>query len=122
MRVKMSPSLDLTVLLAEGLGIAAIQGSKLMVREVRRKMRGQPTPQRVPGETTPMWNVVAEQVRVELMTCQRGGRVRLARFLGVPKQRVTDYIRGKRRMPDAETTLRMIYWLTERKAGRDPSI
>jgi plasmid maintenance system antidote protein VapI len=51
-----------------------------------------------------------------------GTQARLARYLGLPRQRIHDFLKGGRRMPDAETTLRLVHWLSERSAGRDPSL
>ena len=112
----------LSIDLVEGLALAAVEAGKMTLRTARRKIRGKPTPHRIPGDETPMWNVLAEQVRLQLESCPRGSRVHLARYLGVPKQRVTDYLRGQRRLPDAETTLRLIYWLSEQQAGRNPAL
>lgn len=114
--------LKITISLAEGLALAAAEAGKMALRASRRMTRGRPTPHRVPGDATPMWNVLAEQVRDQLVTCPRGSRVHLARYLGVPKQRVTDYLRGHRRLPDAETTLRLVHWLSEQRAGRNPAL
>jgi len=51
-----------------------------------------------------------------------GAKARLARYLGIPKQRLTDYLKGLRRMPDAETALQMLNWLAQKRAGRDLSL
>lgn len=115
-------SLKFAVSLAEGLALAANEVGKMALRTSRRLTRGRPIPHRVPGDATPMWNVLAEQVRAQLVSCPRGSRVHLARYLGVPKQRVTDYLRGHRRLPDAETTLRLVHWLSEQQAGRNPAL
>jgi hypothetical protein len=48
--------------------------------------------------------------------------VRLARFLGMPKQRLNDFLTGRTRLPDAELTLRMLNWLAQKRAGRDLSL
>lgn len=73
-----------------------------------------------PGAATPLWNLLAEQLRTELRPV--GTKVRLARYLGVPKQRLNDFLTGRSRMPDAELTLRMLHWLAEKRAGRDLSL
>ena len=73
-----------------------------------------------PGAGTPLWNLLATHLRVELRPY--GDKVRLARYLGIPKQRLTDFLAGRRRMPDAELTLRLLHWLIEKRAGRDQSL
>lgn len=73
-----------------------------------------------PGPATPFWNLLAQELRAELRPL--GSKVRLARYLGIPKQRLNDFLTGNSRMPDAELTLRMFHWLAEKRAGRDLSL
>ena len=68
---------------------------------------------------TPVWDVLAAEVDKALR--QPGSRARVARYLAVPRQRITDYTKG-RRSPDAETTLRLLHWLAATLAGQDPSL
>jgi hypothetical protein len=75
---------------------------------------------RRPGADTPMWNLCAQALKAELKP--HGAKVRLARYLGIPKQRISDFLAGRSRMPDAELTLQLLYWLSEKKNGRDPSM
>lgn len=74
---------------------------------------------RRPGADSPMWNQMAAAVRGELTPL--GAKVRLARYLGIPKQRLNDFLKGRSRLPDAELTLRLLHWLGEKRAGRDLS-
>lgn len=67
-----------------------------------------------------MWNVCVTLLRGELQS--RGAKTRLARYLGIPRQRLNDFITGKSRLPDAELMLRMLHWLSESRSGRDPAI
>jgi hypothetical protein len=75
---------------------------------------------RRPGVDSPMWNELATALRSELTPF--GAKVRLARYLGVPRQRLDDFLTGRRRLPDAELTLRLLHWLAEKRAGRDLSL
>jgi transcriptional regulator with XRE-family HTH domain len=52
----------------------------------------------------------------------RGTKVRLARYLGIPRQRLQDFLKGRSRLPDAELLLRMLHWLAEKRVGRDLSL
>jgi hypothetical protein len=70
-----------------------------------------------PGPETPLWNAVATAVAAEFR--KRGERVRLARVLRLPRQRVTEMLRSRRRLPDAERTLELLVWLHARRHGRD---
>ncbi len=67
---------------------------------------------------TPMWDVLAAKLDLALKI--HGSRARLARHLGVPRQRITEFIKG-RRSPDAEMTLRLLHWLALAQSGRDIS-
>ena len=107
--------LDLGGLLYES-AEAAAKGAKRMMRERRR---GSYVTRR-PGEDSPLWNICAELLRAELHL--RGSKVRLARFLGIPKQRLNNFLTGRNRLPDAELTLQMLNWLAQRRAGRDLSL
>jgi len=67
-----------------------------------------------------MWNELVASLRLELTAY--GSKARLGRYLGLPRQRINDFLKVHSRMPDAETTLRLLHWLMERRAGRDPSL
>lgn len=82
--------------------------------------RPQPCTTRRPGHQSPMWNAFAALLRQELRAY--GTKARLARYLGIPRQRLQDFLRAKSRLPDAELTLRMIHWLVEIRAGRNPAL
>ena len=77
------------------------------------------TPRR-PGVASPMWNVYATLLRRALRPY--GAQARLARYLGIPPQRLSDFLTGRRRLPDAELTLRLLHWLAELRTGRDVSL
>src|SRR6266542_3123251 len=79
-----------------------------------------PTSPGDPAGDSPMWNICAALLREELRPL--GAKVRLARYLGIPKQRITNFLTGHNRLPDAELTLQMLNWLAQKRAGRDLSI
>jgi hypothetical protein len=103
-----------------GLLAEIAEGSAKALRKQTRPRRRGSYETRRPGEETLMWNACAAMLRDELKPY--GSKVRLARYLGIPKQRLTDYLKGLRRMPDAETTLQMLNWLAQKRAGRDLSL
>lgn len=105
--------------LAEILMEAADSGLKQAEKLMRPRRRGSYRTLR-PGAGTPMWNACVQLLRVELKPY--GTKVRLARYLGIPKQRVTDFLRNGSRMPDAETLLRVLHWLAAKRSGRDLSL
>jgi len=68
---------------------------------------------RRPGIDTPLWNALAARARVYLK--KRGAKSNLARILGVPRQRVSDYFVAGSQAPDAERTLQLLFWLIARE-------
>jgi hypothetical protein len=114
------PQMRMVAELLDGLAQAAMEGSRVLRTRYRQSRRPAHVPSRQPGKTTPMWNELVANLRIELATY--GTQARLARYLGLPRQRIHDFLKSHSRMPDAETTLRLFYWLSERRAGRDPSL
>jgi hypothetical protein len=113
------PHLRLWMDLAEVLTEAAEEGLKHAEKLAKPRRRGTYRTLR-PGSGTPMWNACAQLLRAELKPY--GSKVRLARYLGIPKQRVTDFLRNGSRMPDAEILLRVLHWLAAKRSGRDLSL
>jgi hypothetical protein len=105
--------------LGELLAAAAEAGAKQVKKQLKRRRRGSYLTRR-PGEDTPMWNACAALLREQLRP--HGSKVRLARFLGIPKQRLSDYLKNGSRMPEAETLLQILNWLAQKQAGRDISL
>ena len=69
-----------------------------------------------PGGATPLWNSLRDAVHQS--TRKYGDQVKLARILGLPRQRVNSYLTAGRQMPDAERTLLLIGWLAANREGR----
>jgi plasmid maintenance system antidote protein VapI len=67
-----------------------------------------------------LWNICAGRLREELKPY--GAKARFARFLGIPRQRVNDFLKGRSRLPDAGLTLQMMSWFAQKQAGRDLSL
>lgn len=105
--------------LSELLFMAGEEGLKALKKSLKPRRKGSYKTLR-PGPYTPMWNQCRIHLRAELRP--RGAKVRLARYLGIPKQRLSDFLASNRRMPDAELTLQMLHWLAAKRAGRDLSI
>lgn len=104
-------------------GAVLLEAGERLVDEARSKTRSrrwQSYHTVRPGAATPLWNLLAEAVDAELTAY--GAKARLARYLGIPRQRLQDFLRGASRMPDAEQTLRLLHWLIEKRAGRDISL
>lgn len=70
-----------------------------------------------PGKSTPLWNELVRSAQPFLI--KRGSKVRLARFLGVPRQRLQVCLKAGSACLDAERTLLLLCWVTARQQGRE---
>lgn len=71
-----------------------------------------------PGPSTPLWNELARIAASELN--RYGDKARLARILGVPRQRIHEYLIAKTACPDTERALRLLAWLLKKQAEKPP--
>ena len=85
------------------------------IKQARAKARGPRGEALHPGVDTPLWNELSLVLKEQKWAW--GEKANLARILGVPRQRIDDYIIGNRRMPDAERTLLLLHWLAARQKG-----
>jgi hypothetical protein len=70
-----------------------------------------------PGTDTPLWNALAGAVEAQLT--RRGAKSRLARLLGLSRQRLHLLIVAKSAYPDAERALLLQVWLQARLLSRE---
>ena len=98
-----------------------IETAALASRSAQRQVRRATGPHRGltlrPGIDTPLWNTLVSVLRLKLT--RYGDRAKLARFLGLPRQRIDDFLTGRRALPDAERTLLMLHWLEAKNRGVD---
>ena len=106
-------------MLAEGLSDIAAESARRIGRHLREQTRVRVGATLRPGSSTPLWNALVASLRPWLQ--RRGEKALLARLLGVPRQRVHDFLVGRGRMPDAERTLLMLEWLAARQRGLKPA-
>jgi len=111
--VALALPVDLAVALAAA-AVTSIQRSVKKVHHARRPRRGATLK---PGVQTPLWNELAAAVQVRLT--RYGEKAKLARILGMPRQRVHEMLRARHHMPDAERTLQLLVWLQARSTGHD---
>ena len=119
MPLPMNPRLRLTLNLMSPLVEAAeatVRATAKTMAARRRRRRGATLR---PGSSTPLWNEVIAASRPYLR--RRGEKVKLARILGVPRQRVHEYFVAGRAYPDAERLLLLLQWLAARSAGKEPA-
>lgn len=69
-----------------------------------------------PGVGTPLWNELRSSVHIA--TRKYGDQAQLGRILGLPRQRVNNYLTGGTQMPDAERTLLLLGWLAAKRAAK----
>ena len=64
-----------------------------------------------PGHQTPRWNALLKAVLPLLR--RRGAKALLARELGLPRQRLHEFLMSRTAQPDAERTLQLLEWVTQ---------
>ena len=115
------PRLPLQLELPAALAVALMEAAAKLIQTSLHKARRARQPRRgdtlKPGVHTPLWNELAAAVRNELT--RYGEKARIARVLGLPRQRVNDFLRRRSYLPDAERALLLLVWLQLRREGRD---
>jgi hypothetical protein len=96
---------------------AAVKGARALAAAGPLRTRSRRGQTLKPGLDTPLWNALSTAVLKQFR--RRGERVRLARVLGLPRQRITEILRSRRHLPDAERTLVLLLWLEARRNGQD---
>ena len=115
MSLNIHPRLALLEGLAEGLVYAAqetARAGRKTYKDYTRISRGATLR---PGSETPLWNELAAEAR--RLIRGYGEKANLARYLGLPRQRVHQYLMDKSAGPDAERTLLLLAWVHARRSG-----
>ena len=111
-------SLDLTLDLLDGLFQAAMEASRISAKYAATHYRkSQPAVGLTlhPGDQTPLWNQLREQIRFH--TQGYGDKANLARCMGLPRQRLQEFLKAGSAMPDAERTLWLLCWVNALEKG-----
>lgn len=118
MTTGLPPQLQLTGALALALFEAAEKTARAVAATAKnlQKPHGRGCTLR-PGPQTPLWNELVRHATPYLH--KRGAKAGLARLLGVPRQRLQDYLKQGTATPDAERTLLLLCWVAARAQGRD---
>ncbi len=104
--------------LAAGL-VAAADATAAPVRKIQRERRTSLRYKALGvGPSTPLWNELANAVVANLGP--RGDKAKLARLLGISRQRLHLFLVAKTAQPDAERTLQLLVWLQARQRGVAP--
>jgi hypothetical protein len=115
--LRLAHSLELPAALAVALMEAAAKTIRSSLRQAARANKPRRGATLKPGAGTPLWNELATAVRGQLT--RYGEKAKLARVLGLPRQRIHELLRSRRHLPDAERTLLLLVWLQARHEGRD---
>ena len=96
-------------LLKEG-AVAASEAARRKLVRPRSQRRGQSSRS---GDDTPLWNILVKAIKAECN--KRGDKAQLARSIGLPRQRLNDFLHRAGAQPDAERALMMLQWLASRR-------
>lgn len=107
------PKLDVPMAMADGLIEVARELARLANAKITARRRHRRGATLRPGIDTPMWNALALAARGSLR--KYGEKSQLGRILGVPPQRVHEFLMSRAAMPDAERTLLLLCWLAQRR-------
>ena len=119
MDIHVPPSLLQFEPLLDGLEIVVQAAAKAARRKYRAYKRRKSYAALKPGADTPYWNELARAC--EQCLPRYGDKARLARMLGLPRQRVHQLLVAKTACADAERTLQLLVWLMARRRGFDRS-
>ena len=113
----LAPHLNRLAPLTDTLIGAAEATAKVARKSYRaaRRRRGYKTLR--PGAETPLWNELARACAANLT--RHGEKSKLARILGVSRQRLHVLLVSRTAYADAERTLQLLIWLDARRHGRD---
>ena len=116
---KPSPQIDLPATMTTAFLDAAAEMLTEKARAARPARRGRGGETLRPGAETPLWNMLAAQIRPLLKS--RGEQAKLARLLGQHRQSIHAYFGANSRMPDAERTLQLLAWLMAKRQEPSPA-
>ena len=106
---------------ADDLAWAAQATARAAARSTKTQPADAPTGRRGcvlrPGPATPLWNELADAA--QRLVHRRGEKAKLARVLGVSRQRLHVLLVARTACPDAERTLQLLVWLQARRQGQD---
>lgn len=116
LRATVTAPFTLDLLLVEAVKEIAKQSNKAFRLAKRRDGSGKTLR---PGKDTPLWNALVAELQPHLK--KHGAQAHLARLLGLDRQAVHAFVKGRSRMPDAERTLQIVAWLMAMREGHPPA-
>ena len=113
----MHPRIDTIAEFSEILASAAAEIAKESAKAFRLEKRRDGSGRTLrPGKDTPLWNALLAELQPHLK--KHGAQAQLARLLGLDRQAVHAFVKGRSRMPDAERTLQLVAWLMAEREGK----
>lgn len=109
---QLAPLTDPLIAAAEVTAAAA----RRKYRAIRRRKAGRPPRA---GADTPLWNELARACAAQLT--RYGEKAKLARLLGISRQRLHVLLVSRSACTDSERTLMLLAWLNARAHGKDPN-
>ena len=103
------PRLQMLDPLADALAAVVEAAARSAKQAARRTRQRRDYATLRPGADTPMWNALAHACAQRLT--RRGDKARLARVLGISRQRLHVLVVARSACPDAERTLQLLAWL-----------
>lgn len=106
-----------------GLALALFDAAHAAARAAARKgraLRARQTGRNAtlkPGNDTPLWNELVRLAQPHLRP--RGTKARLARLLGVDRQRLQTCLKARAACLDGERTLLFLCWIAAQQQGRE---
>jgi hypothetical protein len=104
-------------LTAQLIDIAGSETARMLRKKYRELTRRKVGSTIRPGPETPLWNELARFAASQVGRTY-GDKAALGRILGVPRQRVHEYLVANRACPDAERVLALLVWLSTRMEQR----
>jgi hypothetical protein len=105
--------------LTDGLIAAAEITAKAARKKYREVTRRRGYEALRPGPDTPLWNELARACAQTLT--RYGEKAKLARLVGMSRQRLHVLLVARTACADAERTLQLLAWLRARRRGRNPA-
>lgn len=99
--------------MSEGLVSIAEATARLAAQHSRQRRRVRRGATVRPGPETPLWNELAAEARRLLR--RYGEKANLGRYLGLPRQRVHEFLRAQSALPDGERVLMLLAWVNTRR-------
>jgi transcriptional regulator with XRE-family HTH domain len=114
------PTMEPIGIVLDGMLEAAVYASRQALLRKNRKLPRKHSTKGLtlrPSDRTPLWNELRERLRNQ--TWKHGEKAKLARRLGLPRQRISEFLSSGSMMPDAERTLWLLLWLQARENGKE---